>query len=293
MSAYAEIIPQLINYSGTLTSKADGTKPTGTYNMTFSLYSSATGSAPLWQERWATDATPASPVPVTNGTFNVLLGSIKPAVNPLPDDFFARHPKLYLGTKVGNDSEMLPRQRITSVGYAFAAGNGIPKGGIIMWSGSTVDIPTGWALCDGNNGTPNLMDRFIVGAGTNYNVGAGTKAVTDYFVNLYHSHTVNSHNHNFTAEGNHQHWLGLGWDSADRAFFVGDDPIYGSRVLVGSKHQNGIDGTSSANYREAASDTSGHHGHGFTAQAPLTDSKLSANQDIRPPYYALAFIMKL
>ena len=41
---------------------------------------------------------------------------------------------------------------------------GVPRGGIIMWSGSIADIPNGWALCDGANGTPDLRDRFIVGA---------------------------------------------------------------------------------------------------------------------------------
>ncbi len=44
----------------------------------------------------------------------------------------------------------------------------IPIGGIILWSGSTGTIPTGWALCNGSNGTPNLQDRFVVGAGSGY-----------------------------------------------------------------------------------------------------------------------------
>ena len=47
----------------------------------------------------------------------------------------------------------------------------IPSGVIVMWSGSAGNIPVGWALCDGRNGTPNLQDRFIVGAGKNYSVG--------------------------------------------------------------------------------------------------------------------------
>lgn len=48
----------------------------------------------------------------------------------------------------------------------------MPSGGIIMWSGAVASIPSGWFLCDGNNGTPNLVNRFIVGAGSSYNVGA-------------------------------------------------------------------------------------------------------------------------
>jgi microcystin-dependent protein len=56
----------------------------------------------------------------------------------------------------------------------------VPVGGIIMWSGSRNNIPAGWVLCDGTDGTPNLCDRFIVGASGQYAVGAtgGTNEVT-------------------------------------------------------------------------------------------------------------------
>lgn len=47
----------------------------------------------------------------------------------------------------------------------------IPSGIIAMWSGIVSNIPDGWLLCDGNNGTPNLLDRFIVGAGSSYTPG--------------------------------------------------------------------------------------------------------------------------
>ena len=51
--------------------------------------------------------------------------------------------------------------------------NIIPTGVIVMWSGSIASIPTGWLICDGTNGTPDLRNRFIVGAGSTYSV-AGT-----------------------------------------------------------------------------------------------------------------------
>ena len=44
------------------------------------------------------------------------------------------------------------------------------SGMIILWSGSADNIPDGWALCDGNNGTPDLTDKFVIGAGKNYSV---------------------------------------------------------------------------------------------------------------------------
>ncbi len=45
---------------------------------------------------------------------------------------------------------------------------GVPSGIITMWSGAIVAIPSGWVLCDGMNSTPDLRDRFIVGAGSTY-----------------------------------------------------------------------------------------------------------------------------
>jgi microcystin-dependent protein len=46
----------------------------------------------------------------------------------------------------------------------------VPAGAIIMWSGASV--PSGWALCDGTNDTPNLVNRFVVGAGSTYSLDA-------------------------------------------------------------------------------------------------------------------------
>merc|ERR1711997_338506 len=48
----------------------------------------------------------------------------------------------------------------------------VPSGGIIMWSGSASAIPTGWSLCDGTNGTPDLRNRFVVGGGSSYGYGS-------------------------------------------------------------------------------------------------------------------------
>jgi len=55
---------------------------------------------------------------------------------------------------------------------------GVPKGVIVMWSGTT--IPIGWHLCDGTRGTPDLRDKFIVGAGKHYKLAetGGSKEVT-------------------------------------------------------------------------------------------------------------------
>lgn len=66
---------------------------------------------------------------------------------------------------------------------------GVPIGGIIMWSGTIANVPAGYKLCDGNDGTPDLRDKFIIGAGNNYavadTVGVTTSAGTDAYALAY------------------------------------------------------------------------------------------------------------
>ena len=69
------------------------------------------------------------------------------------------------------------------------------RGMILLWSGSIVTIPAGWILCDGNNGTPDLTNQFVVGAGGVYAVGATGGAP--------------SHSHPFTTDG-HEHTIPAG-----------------------------------------------------------------------------------
>jgi hypothetical protein len=56
----------------------------------------------------------------------------------------------------------------------------LPVGIIVDWSGAVANIPARWSLCDGTNGTPDLTDKFVVGAGGDYEVGAtgGSEEVT-------------------------------------------------------------------------------------------------------------------
>jgi len=67
----------------------------------------------------------------------------------------------------------------------------VPKGAIIMWSGSQATIPTGWGICDGTNGTPDLRDKFVVGAGNTYSpLATGGSATTGMAGS--HTHTENT-----------------------------------------------------------------------------------------------------
>ena len=87
----------------------------------------------------------------------------------------------------------------SDTGTGSSGGGSLPIGSIIMWSGDTSSIPTGWQLCDGTNGTPDLRNRFVIGAGDTYPVG-NTGGNADSVV-VEHSHTINDHNHTFSGSG--------------------------------------------------------------------------------------------
>lgn len=130
----------------------------------------------------------------------------------------------------------------------------VPAGGIIMWSGSIAAIPTGWFLCNGANGTPNLLDRFVLAAGGTYGV-ATTGGSKDAIV-VSHTHTA--------TDSGHTH-------PTPTVSIAGVSP--GGGLQIPSGIVSTTTGTGNANITVAASGSSG------------TNANL-------PPYYALAFIMK-
>ena len=79
------------------------------------------------------------------------------------------------------------------------------SGGILLWHGTIASIPSGFVLCDGNNGTPDLRDKFIVGA-TQDDAGI---AKTSLAGALTKSGGTISHDHNFTTDG-HFHIIDAG-----------------------------------------------------------------------------------
>lgn len=94
----------------------------------------------------------------------------------------------------------------------------IPAGVILLWSGSIASIPSGWLLCDGTSGTPNLRDRFVVGAGTTYAVNAtgGVAATTLIEANLpSHTHSISGSGTTSTVDINHTHSGTTGTESAN------------------------------------------------------------------------------
>ncbi|MFZ1754031.1 MAG: hypothetical protein WAU10_09815 [Caldilineaceae bacterium] len=101
-----------IAYQGRL-ADAGGNPLTSTLNMSFRLYNAATGGAPLWTEQW----TGSNGVQVSDGLFNVMLGSLA----PIPQNVITGNPTLFLGITVGTDDEMSPRVQLGSVPFAVQA----------------------------------------------------------------------------------------------------------------------------------------------------------------------------
>lgn len=135
-------------------------------------------------------------------------------------------------------------------------------GMIMLWSGSIGSIPTGWALCNGSNGTPDLRDRFVIAAGSTYAVGA-TGGTADAIV-VSHTHTATSvvtdpgHNHNTNS----------------------------TNVFTGSGTYTPANG-GAANYAGMPNATTG-----ITVATTNQSTGSSGTGANLPPYYALAYIMK-
>ena len=146
-------------------------------------------------------------------------------------------------------------------------GDAFVTGMIMLWSGSFATIPTGWALCNGTNGTPNLAGRFIVAADGDYAVNA-TGGSADA--------TLPSHTHTGTTNtgGSHNHTI----------------PHYLVQAVGGT---GDIDRDNEYQQWKALSGqvTSTHAGH--THSFTTNSSGTSATNANLPPYYALAYIMKL
>ena len=96
-------------------------------------------------------------------------------------------------------------------------------GMICLWYGSILSIPAGYVLCDGNNSTPDLRNKFIVGAGDTYAVDATGGAV--------------NHNHTFTSN-THYHEIGGGAGIASGAGF--SDFTSSGAVTGTTDNENGL-----------------------------------------------------
>ena len=161
---------------------------------------------------------------------------------------------------------------VTQSEFALLSGQTslVPAGVILLWSGSIASIPSGWNLCDGTNGTPDLRNRFVVGAGSTYAVGAtgGADSVTLTEAQMpAHTHTFSG---STNTTGAHTHTVAAGNSG-------GADNI----ITTGNARSNDTSYTTSS---------AGDHSHTFSGTTASTGG--GSSHENRPPYYALAYIMK-
>jgi hypothetical protein len=144
------------------------------------------------------------------------------------------------------------------IGATPPAATPIPAGGIFLWSGSIGSIPAGYVLCNGSNGTPDLRDRFVVGAGSTYAVNATGGSADAVVVSHTHAATVTDpgHSHGISANS-----ALIPTNSNQAPFPSTDDAIQSTVKTTGITVANATAGVSGTN----------------------------ANL---PPYYALCYIMK-
>jgi microcystin-dependent protein len=204
----------------------------------------------------------------------------------------------------------------------------IPTGVITLWSGSIATIPTGWLLCNGSSGTPDLRDRFVVGAGTTYAVGAtgGANTVTlDATMIPSHTHSISASGTTGGQSANHSHsGTTNGMDSNNTHSHGVSDPTHshgpgnGDAIMnhvsvtgpwftgSGTDNQYSLSGTTAAASTGISINTVDiNHGHTFGTGGVSADHNHSVTvtgtsgalggglaHENRPPYYALAYIMK-
>jgi hypothetical protein len=153
-------------------------------------------------------------------------------------------------------------QVATTAFVGNAIKNYLPSGVILMWSGTVASIPAGWFLCDGGNSTPDLRDRFVVGAGSTYtpgNTGGSANAIV-----VSHTHTASS----VVSDPGHSH----GYTSPASA--TSDATGFDTEIAA----------TAAANTAAATT--------GITVATTVNSTGSSATNANLPPYYALAYIMK-
>ena len=210
------------------------------------------------------------------------------------------------GANYGSSGQVLTSQGSGSAA-AWTTVIGVPSGIIAVWSGSEGSIPSGWYLCNGSNGTPDLRNRFIVvaGSGSSYSVGntGGSNTVTLSTSQIpSHSHTTNNHSHNASvSDPGHGHSVSVSDPGHSHNTSVTGAKLFpgygGAHVPYGGA--GGYPGTHfnmsnantgiSANASNANTSISVSTGN---ANPSTNNTGGGGSHENRPPYYALCYIMK-
>jgi len=265
-----------IQYNGFL--QINGAPVNGTKGFVFRI-KDGSGGAVQWQSQ-CTD------VAVTTGVFKAVIGETNDTGNWNNIDWQSIDAYLEILVGAGGDCSgqalLTSPERLMSSPYVIIASsttgllsvdgklkvtsstvsvNGtdmffVSSGTIALWSGNIATIPAGWALCNGTNGTPDLRDRFVICASTNYAVGSTGGAVS-------HTHTIAGHTHDVNIGS-------FSSGGSNAPINIGDNDSGPNTRANGHTHP--VDPPNTAT----------------TSTGITTDSTTAL-----PPYYALAYIMKM
>lgn len=201
----------------------------------------------------------------------------------------------------------------TATATTFSGRGTVSSGMIVIWSGSEASIPSGFVLCNGSNGTPDLRSDFVIGAGSTYAVGdtGGSNTISSVPAHTHGfsgtSSSAGSHNHatNLGTEGNHTHSYTVSNTGAHTHTYSrssDSDNNTGTSFSKQAANFNLTSNAAGAHSHSFSSNSGGSHNHSLTLDTAgahthtvsgTTGSTGSATVDVRPPYYALCFIMKV
>jgi len=172
---------------------------------------------------------------------------------------------------VANNALSVANNATTVANNALSVANNavLPAGIITMWSGAILNIPTGWALCDGSPGTPNLSGKFILsysggtyGMNTTGGIASNTLGITN----------IPAHSHNYSD-----------------SYYI-EKNIGGSGLVPGTQIEN----FGGNNYKGSAATDGDNNNILYRNRSTLNTGLANPTPiDNRPPYYVLAYIIKL
>jgi hypothetical protein len=194
---------------------------------------------------------------IKGSEFDVEFNALQTAVNSKANSIspaLTGTPTAPTASAATNTTQIATTEFVTT---AITAG-GVPSGLIAIWSGSSATIPSGWVLCNGTSGTPDLRDKFVIGAGSTYAVAA-TGGSADAVV-VSHTHSITDPGHNHT-------------------------------VTVGN--QGGVNGSVSGGGTIAVPGSNTYTTTSVTTGITVATTGVSGTNANLPPYYALCYIMKV
>ena len=266
------------------------------YDTTEHVFRNRTGTA-----TWATlnstglgiNKTPAKKLDVSgdaaiSGTLTV--GSLSGTATKATDlDINASNKVLYQASNgdtstlaAGTSGQFLKSNGASTPSWATISTNGeVPIGGIVIWSGASNAIPTHWSLCSGQtvngNVTPDLRNRFIVGAGSTYSVDAtGGSAHTP----------VVSHDHSTNSTGSHSHGVSDPGHNHTYHRWHTQEVKHGDATNRRAPRVNDTGSTTGSRTTGISINANGNHTHTIS-----TAGESGTNKNL-PPYYALCYIMR-